>query len=219
MAMKGKKEQNRKFTLIELLVVIAIIAILASMLLPALSRAKETAKQISCASNFKQIGTAEIMYAESYDNGFVPAFYQGTPHWGWFKMLDEADLLKAKSNVFICPSNPTPPSELYNTTLQGYVGQYGANIRVTGIILSAGGRGYNSFYKKLCKLKNISQLIINTEVGGTNYSFYDYNTFLSTIANRHSKGNNYLFGDGHVQYERDYSQFTNNWETFFSRRK
>ncbi len=81
----------RAFTLIELLVVIAIIAILAAILFPVFARAREKARQTSCLSNTKQLGTAWVMYAGDYDERVCPTYYfdaTWTYEYAWDFTLD-----------------------------------------------------------------------------------------------------------------------------------
>jgi len=80
--------RSRGFTLIELLVVIAIIAILAAILFPVFAKAREKARQASCASNEKQMGLACLMYASDYD-GRYPSNWTNqcaTPGWDWMEV-------------------------------------------------------------------------------------------------------------------------------------
>jgi prepilin-type N-terminal cleavage/methylation domain-containing protein/prepilin-type processing-associated H-X9-DG protein len=97
--------KNKGFTLIELLVVIAIIAILAAILFPVFAKAREKARQITCASNAKQIGLGFLQYTQDYDETW-PVNGAGFLGQGWAGQI--YPYVKS-TGVFHCPDDPTGP--------------------------------------------------------------------------------------------------------------
>ncbi len=210
----GTKKQ-RGFTLIELLVVIAIIAILASLLLPALARAKESGKRIKCLNNMRQLGISLVMYTDENESKFPPRSH---PHRWPSRLQDGYRDLK----ILLCPSDRPDPASGPDTS-----GLYPADAAPRSYIYNSWNDWYSRKYpgdpnwrnyvktNELAITENEIAYPSDTIVFGEKessamhwYLDYDYNEDLGSIAeqSRHSGiaknagGSNYTFADGSARY-------------------
>jgi len=211
--------RHRLFTLIELLVVIAIIAVLASLLLPALSQARERSRTILCVSNLKQLGLGPLQYASDYagwlNNCGSPSSADSWKgdyiHWmaqiGDYigVSFSEANKYQAYHGVFNCPTqkNSSPDTSMGE---KGFYGGYGWN---------STGCGYNKDARPRVSMNKVNSPSEKFMLGDTSdqeytkrgdrpwmyfYMYYDYG--LAWCPMRHYKGGHFAMLDGHVEFRR-----------------
>jgi prepilin-type N-terminal cleavage/methylation domain-containing protein/prepilin-type processing-associated H-X9-DG protein len=222
--------QKKVFTLIELLVVIAIIAILASMLLPALNKAREKARSIKCSANLKQLGTAAAMYRGD-NSGFLFPYYR----WASEKLNTYVSWGSGggEKTPYYCPS-VSSDSEAFSD--KGETNWTDKWLRQTSY-------GYNIWYlgvenkpktgaAKESQIKRPSETLClvdvwSTYAGGAKYPVVhkpSQNTYVITgssysndwgVSRRHAKGSNIVWVDGHCSQMSEMKLYDDKKDTYF----
>lgn len=227
--LRARNKSNSAFTLIELLVVIAIIAILAAILFPVFAQAREKARQTSCLSNTRQLGTAYVMYLQDYDENFPPHVSERTAPTGTPDTLDARAPYTYKTKLepyvknkqlFKCPTAPAWPAPGPG---QWYTTDYGNNHNEANLVGASQRQWYidnpDFGYNDTTPLASVSfpaQFIVLGEAGRASglpsrggmypqpWAFNDANLpdnkQQSRFLPRHAGGGNLNYADGHAKW-------------------
>jgi prepilin-type N-terminal cleavage/methylation domain-containing protein/prepilin-type processing-associated H-X9-DG protein len=240
--MKVVKDARLGFTLIELLVVIAIIAILAAILFPVFSRARDKAQQAACISNLKQVGQAMGLYVDDYDETFprhpyenvaCPADVLAKMHWRAFVTNLFIPYVK-NLEVFLCEKGPKRAGSNAANYACPMPPQYLCNYAFNYVILDDPGVGLTpGFSGRLANIQEAARLAVfwdNSFLWIYNSSSVSTHRFWSHFVSFYEAGNfrvragwwsthwhngmsDYLYADGHVKAGK-VGQMT--WSNFFN---